>query len=174
MYGPRAWEKDPARRFGPPGRFPRRRSRSPPPPVGERYPFGEPFPVPPVRPAPGSSPYDRAMRPAEPPFGVRSRPEVYGAYDGRPPYRDINDDGYYNGLRRGVDRAPMDRRAMERSPLRYDKRAAVVERNDFRPPRYMMNDVPDQYPREPRRRDFPSPSRGLGMPVHPRFSRETG
>ncbi|KAF7232681.1 hypothetical protein EG68_11265 [Paragonimus skrjabini miyazakii] len=167
MYGPpRSWRGESPRRYGPPGRFPRRRSRSPIPPMGERYPFPEPPSGPPLRSPHGVPPYPRGPRGNEPVFSPRSRPDEFQNFDNRPVYREPEGNGYYGGPRRGPDRGPMDR-MMDRGSPRYDKRPPGGDRPDFRP-RYPANDPGEYYPRDGRRRDYPSPGRGLDVPNEPR------
>ncbi|GAA55190.1 hypothetical protein CLF_107109 [Clonorchis sinensis] len=106
MYPPpRPWDRDSPRRYGPPGRFPRRRSRSPIPPMPDRYPYPEPPAGPPFRNAPAASPYPRGPRSNEP-FPSRARPDEF-AYERSVPYREPEMGDYYEPPRRGPER-PMD------------------------------------------------------------------
>ncbi|TGZ72305.1 hypothetical protein CRM22_002165 [Opisthorchis felineus] len=170
MYPPpRPWDRDSPRRYGPPGRFPRRRSRSPIPPMPDRYPYPEPPAGPPFRNAPATSPYPRGPRSNEP-FPSRARPDEF-AYERSVPYREPEMGDYYEPPRRGPER-PMDRRPVERPiertpPPKYDKRLPEEDRGSFRPPRYPESDG-DYYPVDGRRRDFPSPGRGIPAANGPR------
>ncbi|KAF7258729.1 hypothetical protein EG68_03617 [Paragonimus skrjabini miyazakii] len=63
-------------------------------------------------------------------------------------------------------------RMMDRDSQRYDKRSSGDDRPDLRP-KYPANDSSEYYPLDTRRRDYPSPGRGLDVPRGYNFDRST-